>query len=96
MTRWTALLTLLLVLGHNTLAQSQSPTRNCKVRFTVVRKDVLNNVQQGLAKDDLKWMQTKMAQKYPELCYVPPDSSVRVVFYVIFSTDTGFTPTGTP
>ena len=37
---------------------------NCKIQFSVVRKDTLNNLQQGLVGDDLKWIQTKMAQKY--------------------------------
>jgi hypothetical protein len=87
MTRSILLSSLLLVLGEGYLVFGQSPTTSCKVHFSVVRKDALNNVQQGLVGDDLKWMQTKMAKKYPPVCYVPPDPTVPVVFYIALAKD---------
>lgn len=48
----------------------------------------MNNIQQGLAGDDLKWMQTKLAQKCTDVCYVPPTPSLPVVFFVTLSKET--------
>lgn len=85
--RRTLLLTLLVPLSLLIPASSQ-PSPQCKIQFSVLRKDALNNIQQGLVGDDLKWMQTKMAQKYPDLCYVSPTPSVPVVFFISLLKDT--------
>jgi len=57
-----------------------SQTQDCKTRFSVVWKDPLNNVKQGLSPDDLKWFYGKMTRKYPDVCYDP--GAAPVVFYV--------------
>ncbi len=61
---------------------------NCKTYFSVVWKDHLNNIKQGLSKDDAKWMQEKMQKKYPGVCYAQPDPSVHLVFWIAMTKDT--------
>ena len=87
MMRRTLLLALLFQLSLSVPAVSQTTPR-CKIQFSVVRKDTLNNIQEGLTGDDLKWMQTKMVQKYPDVCYVSPTTSVPVVFFIALAKDT--------
>lgn len=73
----------LLILVVSAAAQS-----DCHTYFSVVWKDHLNNVKQGLSKDDVKWMQKKMQKKYPGICYAAPDPSVHLVFYISMTQDT--------
>jgi hypothetical protein len=87
MMRRTLLLALFVQLSLAVPALSQT-TPQCKIRFSVVRKDTLNNIQQGLVGDDLKWMQTKMAQKYPDVCYVSSTTSAPVLFFIALAKDT--------
>ena len=54
----------------------------CTTYFSVVWKDTLNNVKQGLSKDDAKWMQDKMQKKYPGICYAAPGPSVHLVLWI--------------
>ncbi len=42
----------------------------CLVRFSVAERDVLGNINQGLSADGLKWYESKLAKKYPNVCYV--------------------------
>lgn len=41
----------------------------CKVTFSVVVKDNLNNVRQGFGPKTFEWFQKKMTRKYPDVCY---------------------------
>src|SRR5476649_2830716 len=63
----------------------QLQAQDCKTYFSVVWKDTLNNVKQGLSKDDEKWVREKMHKKYPGVCYAEPDPSVKLVFFVTVS-----------
>ena len=55
--------------------------------FTVVTKDKLNNIKQGLSADDVKWFQQKLAKKYPGVCYAEPAPTVPVVFFITVTPD---------
>lgn len=55
--------------------------------FTVVTKDRLDNVKQGLSADDVKWFQKNLAKKYPGVCYAEPAPTVPVVFYITVTPD---------
>lgn len=70
-------LTTFLLLSASCFAQSA-----CTTYFTVVLKDRLNNVKQGLSAEDQKWFQSKMVKKYSGLCYAPPAPSIPLVLYV--------------
>jgi hypothetical protein len=57
-----------------------SQTQNCTIHFSVVWKDQLNNIKQGLSPNDTKWFQKKIAKKYPGICY--DSGAAPVVFFV--------------
>jgi hypothetical protein len=59
------------------------------LQFTVVVKDHLNNVQQGLPPKDVKWLK----EQYPGLCYQEPSDDVPFVFYIIETTDSYYNTT---
>lgn len=67
----------------NASAQVKPPCTS----FTVVTKDKLDNVKQGLSADDVKWFQKSLAKKYPGVCYAEPAPTVPVVFYVTVTPD---------
>ncbi|MGA2878774.1 MAG: hypothetical protein ABSG13_07475 [Bryobacteraceae bacterium] len=50
--------------------------------FTVVVKDPLGNLKQGLPADDVKWFQNGLGKKYPNLCYIEPSSSANLFFWI--------------
>lgn len=52
----------------------------CKYPFSVVVKDDLNNVRQGLSSKLTQWATEKMAKKYPSVCY--SENTEDIVFYV--------------
>jgi hypothetical protein len=56
-------------------------TKPACTSFTVVMKDKLDNVKQGLEPDDIKWFQKSLAKKYTKVCYAEPGPSVPIVFY---------------
>jgi hypothetical protein len=69
------------------LALSLPATAAC-VPFTVVTKDTLNNVKAGLDAKDVGWA-TKLAKKYPGVCYSgDPDPKTSVAFYIVVTPDT--------
>src|ERR1035437_5106082 len=57
-------------------------TKPACTSFTVVMKDKLDNVKQGLEPDDIKWFQKSVAKKYTKVCYAEPGPSVPIVFYI--------------
>lgn len=67
-----------LVLSLTATAKGQG----CTFNFSVVWKDQLDNVRQGLSSDDQKWFQKKIAKKYPGFCYSDPSSSVAMMFFI--------------
>ena len=54
----------------------------CAVKFTIVQKDDLNNVKQGINSDTLAWLSKKMSKKYPDVCYETPSENVTLVFFI--------------
>jgi len=73
---------LALVFGLTLSLTATAAGQGCEANFTVVWKDQLNNVRQGLSADDLKWFQKKMAKKYPGVCYSDPSPSVPLTFFI--------------
>jgi hypothetical protein len=71
-----AKLAILLLLASAALAQNRS---YCKVTFSVVTKDALNNYTQGLSPKAREWFQKKMTKKYPDVCY--SEDAVPVVLF---------------
>lgn len=55
--------------------------------FTVVTKDKLDNIKQGLSADDVNWFQKSFAKKYPNVCYADPAETVPIVFYITVTPD---------
>jgi hypothetical protein len=55
---------------------------SCRTTFSVVYKDELNNIRQGLPETEEKEVRKATAKRYPELCYVAPGPSASVVFFV--------------
>jgi hypothetical protein len=52
----------------------------CATTYSVMQEDSLGNVQQGISKPkDLKWADKDLEKKYPDVCYVAPDPSVKTV-----------------
>lgn len=66
-----------------TAALAQQP---CKNRFSVVWKDQLGNIRQGLSAKDADWFQKKVAKKFPDVCYVSPTATPPLVLYITVST----------
>src|ERR1700722_11995417 len=62
--------------------------QDCTLKFTVVWKNKLKNLRQGLSSSDLKWFEEKMAKKYPGICYSDPSPSVTFVFFISEVPDT--------
>lgn len=55
--------------------------------FTVVTRDKLNNVKQGISADDAKWVQKTFPKKYSGVCYAEPAPTVPIVFYITVTPD---------
>jgi hypothetical protein len=61
---------------------------SCKVLYSMVTEDSLHNINQGLLasgfkeKDGFKWLE-KMYKKYPDVCYVAPNTRESIVFFII-------------
>lgn len=60
----------------------------CAVTFSVVWKDSLNNVKQGMEPSGEKWLREKMAKKYPGVCYAQPSENVPLVLFVTLTSAT--------
>jgi hypothetical protein len=81
-----------LLLGAISFVQAQhvstSIPASCKVLYSMVEEDDLHNVNQGLLatgikqKEGLKWLE-KMYKKYPDVCYVAPNTKESVVFFIV-------------
>lgn len=66
---------------------AQEQSKSSCIYFTVVMKDTLNNIKQGLSADNAKWFQKTFAKKYPDICYADPAPTVPVVFYITVTPD---------
>ena len=77
-----------LAVASTTLAAGASAqTKVSCANFTVVVKDKLNNVKEGLSAGDAKWFREKIANKYPGACYVDPTPTVSIMFYITITPD---------
>jgi hypothetical protein len=52
------------------------------VKFSVIEKDALGNIHQGLNPKNVKWAAGDLAKKVPDVCYIAPDQLVTVVFFI--------------
>jgi len=77
--------------GLASMATAQNPEpipASCKVLYSMMTEDSLHNINQGLLasgfkeKEGLKWLE-KMYNKYPDVCYVAPNTRESIVFYII-------------
>ncbi|MGB9148418.1 MAG: PEGA domain-containing protein [Acidobacteriaceae bacterium] len=66
---------------------SAETSRSC-IQFSVVTRDTLKNLKQGLSPDDQKWFREKVGKKNSSVCYVDPAPSVSLVFVIIVTPDT--------
>jgi hypothetical protein len=69
-------------------AKTKQADTSCKTTFSVVTRDELGNLKQGLSEKQLNEIAKKLAKKYPAVCYVPPAPTVSLVFLVTISTAT--------
>ncbi len=82
---------LLVLVGLSLFISATAPAKDhppsCAY-FTVVSRDKLNNVKEGLSAEDVQWFQKKVAKKYPGVCYADPAPTIPVVFYISVTPDT--------
>jgi hypothetical protein len=72
------LVVLIAALGPSGFSQSA-----CTVKYTIVQRDTLGNIQQGAAAaKTVKWLTGDLEKKYPDVCYAPPDPSVTTVLFI--------------
>ncbi len=62
-------------------------SQTCKVKFSVVWKDQLNNIRQGLSEKEEKDLKKTITKKYPEICYASPAAGLPVVFFISISSE---------
>lgn len=63
---------------------AQSP---CKASFSLVTKDTLGNITQGLPQKDAEWFEKQIRKKYPDVCYAAPSPEVHLVFFITVTPD---------
>jgi hypothetical protein len=71
------------LVSPSSIAELRNP---CAVPVTYVFTDSLGNVLEGLSQKDERWFAESVSKKYPEVCYVTPDTWVRLPLpaYVFF------------
>lgn len=69
-------------------AKTTDVPSSCSTRFTVVTRDTLSNVEQGLSAKDMEWFQKKLAKKYSDVCYAKLSSAPAIFFYITETPDT--------
>lgn len=55
----------------------------CVITYSVIQKDTLGNVTEGVNGKNLKWLTKDLEKKYPGVCYAPPDPSVTTVLVIM-------------
>lgn len=72
---------------HGQTPKAEIPS-SCKVLYSMAEEDTLHNINQGLLasgfkeKDGLKWLK-KMYKKYPDVCYVAPNTNESIEFFIV-------------
>lgn len=64
------------------LAKTHKPVAPCRTAFTVVRKDSLGNINQGLSNKQENWVRKLTRKKYAGVCYDPPWLRPALVFFI--------------
>jgi hypothetical protein len=78
-----AVTALLLIPVVTTAKKKDNGRPPCVTTYSVIQEDTLGNVRQGISKaKDLKWADKDLEKKYPDVCYVAPDPSVKTVFVI--------------
>lgn len=55
----------------------------CAVKYTIIQRDQLGNIQQGVSTAKVaKWLTRDLEKKFPDVCYAAPDPSVPTVLFV--------------
>jgi len=54
----------------------------CVIKYSIIQKDTLGNVTEGITGKDLKWLTKDLEKKYPSVCYASPDPSVTTVLVI--------------
>lgn len=74
---------LLVAMSAPGFASKNTTGASCKTLYTIIQRDTLGNVQQGISgRKHLKWLMVSLEKKYPGVCYVGPDPSVKIVFVI--------------
>ena len=80
-------LTLLAIPPVATAKNKDNGRTTCATTYSVIQQDEEGNVQQGISQaKNLKWTDKDLWKRYPDVCYVAPNPSVKTVF-VITATD---------
>lgn len=69
-------------------AKDKPPATPCTTHFTVVQRDQLGNIKQGILPKSEKDLSKFLSKKYPMLCYVSPTEQPSLVFFLNVSTAT--------
>jgi hypothetical protein len=80
--RW--LFLVLLIVSTGASAKTKDNGRPpCATVYTVVQRDTLGNVRQGISNPkNLKWADKELEKKYPDVCYAAPDQRPKTVFII--------------
>jgi hypothetical protein len=84
----TAFIAVLFVLVVVPVFANDKPAVPCTTPFTVVQRDQLGNMKQGILPKNEKSLNKFLAKKYPSLCYVSPSQTPSLVFFLNVSTAT--------
>jgi hypothetical protein len=84
----TVIILLLTIASTPLLAGNKPAPVSCTTQFTVVQRDQLGNVKQGILPKSEKDLSKFLGKKYPSLCYVSPMQRPALVFVLNLSTAT--------
>ncbi len=76
---WRVLIALLSITTLASTQQANPVPGNCKIVFSIAWHDVQAGTNVPGSADDLKWLPTDAAKKYPEICYSPSATDLRFV-----------------
>ncbi|HSS98636.1 MAG TPA: hypothetical protein VLK33_16490 [Terriglobales bacterium] len=78
------LIPILLIVSTGAFAKDKDNGRpHCATIYSVISQDTLGNVKQGISNSkNLKWADKDLQKKYPDVCYVAPDPTVKAVFVI--------------
>ena len=74
---------------------AQKKSIPCTLKFSIVQRDALGNVDLGLNTDDQKWLTSKVLKHYPGICYADQKANDGIWFYIAVSTQSQESATAT-